>query len=41
MFCDHKKTKMKLTAFAYDCKGRHWQYFKMVRCCQKCGCAVK
>ena len=38
--CDHKKSKMKLVAWAFNYKGKHEQGFKMVKCCAKCGCVV-
>lgn len=38
MFCDHKKTKMKLTAWAYwDWKNGHRQGFAVKPCCVRCG----
>lgn len=38
MFCDHKKTKQKLYAWAIDCRGKHEQGFIMRECCSACGC---
>ena len=37
MFCEHKKTKKKLTAWAIDYKGKHKQGFKVKECCCRCG----
>jgi hypothetical protein len=36
--CDHKKAKVKLVAWATDCKGEHEQGFRRAKCCAKCGC---
>ena len=40
MFCDHKKTKLKLVAWAIDSRHGHKQGFKFVKCCARCGCVV-
>jgi len=40
MFCDHKKTKMKLVSWAIKVKNEHEQGFKMKLCCARCGCVI-
>lgn len=36
--CDHTEIGMRLVAWATDCRGQHWQGFKMMLCCKDCGC---
>ena len=38
--CDHKRTKLKLVVYAFNCRLGRDQYFNMVRCCADCGCIV-
>jgi hypothetical protein len=39
--CDHKRTKMKMVAWAYLCKDRREQGFMSVECCARCGSIIK
>lgn len=39
--CDHKKVKRKLIAWAYVCRGKHYQWFRHAMCCKTCGVELK
>lgn len=41
MLCEHKESKPKLIARAYDCRYHHHQWFETVECCAKCGTEIK
>jgi hypothetical protein len=41
MLCAHKRTKMKLIAWATNSRYGHEQGFRMGRCCCLCGREVK
>lgn len=40
MFCEHHKTKIKLVAWAQDCRAQHSQGFSYKTCCSECGCVI-
>jgi len=40
MLCEHRRTKMKLVAWAIDSRYGHEQGFMMRKCCAKCGKVV-